>query len=279
MSLLGCDVSSFQGPPADWKTVTGKIAFGGVKITELQPGGVRYVNPDAAADWAFLKANGKGRSAYCFAHPSTSAAETVSFFAAELGPLGLDDNDAVALDHETTDGLSPAECSAWAADVLAGLHKTFDRIPLCYTFPNFAQTGYCDALGDYPLWISDPNHPAGHPAIPAPWHTWAIHQFATSGAIDRDVAEYRTLRAMAAALGKKEPVVTVKDWHCAGDRNLQQIGEANKAAASTILRITAENSLHREFAPDVASWLNDVFTGKTPATAPVPKGITLKGPA
>lgn len=278
MSLRGVDLANFQGPPADWKTVAGKISWAGVKVTELEPGGTRYVNPDAAPDWAFLKRQGKGRVAYLFGHPAVSAAESVSFFAAELGPLGLDDNDAVALDHETTDGLRPAECSAWAADVLAGLRKTFGRTPLCYTFPNFAQAGYCAGLGGYPLWISDPNHPAGHPAVPGPWHSYAIHQFATSGAIDRDLAAYTTLAAMAAALGKKkEPAV--KDWHCQGERSLHQIGEAVGAESSTILRITAENGPGKEFPPDVASWLNEVFAGQRPATEPVPKGITLKVPA
>ena len=84
MSLPGCDVSSFQGPPADWKTAAGKIRWAGVKITELEPGGTRYVNPDAAADWAFLKQQKMGRIAYLFGHPSVSAAESVAFFAAEL---------------------------------------------------------------------------------------------------------------------------------------------------------------------------------------------------
>jgi hypothetical protein len=276
MSLPGCDVSSFQGPPADWKTAAGKIRWGGVKITELEPGGTRYVNPDAAADWAWLKANGKGRIAYAFGHPSVSAAESVAFFAAELGPLGLDDADAVALDHETTDGLGPAQVSAWAREVLQGLHATFSRQPLIYTFPNFAETGNCAGLGGYPLWIADPNHPADHPAVPAPWDAWAIHQFATSGAIDRDTAAYRTLRAMSAALGKKEPAV--KDWHCTGQRNLLEIAEANHAEPSTILRLSAHHGPDGKFGPEVAAWLNDVFAGRRPATAPVPAGCVLKVP-
>src|SRR6202035_5778556 len=95
MSLPGVDISSFQGPPASWKTVAGKIRWGGVKITELQPGGVRYVNPDAAADWAFLGQQKMGRIAYLFGPPAVSAADSVAFFAAELASLGLDDADAV----------------------------------------------------------------------------------------------------------------------------------------------------------------------------------------
>lgn len=279
MSLPGVDISSFQGPPASWKTVAGRIRWGGVKISELEPGGTRYVNPDAAADWAFLGQQKMGRVAYLFGHPAVSAADSVAFFAAELGQLGLEDADAVALDHETSDGLGPAQVAAWGLEVLQGLHATFSRTPLCYTFPNFAQTGYCAGLGGYPLWISDPNHPAGHPTVPEPWHTWAIHQFATSGAIDRDLAAYATLHAMAAQLGKKEPAVKVKDWLCTGERSLHEIAEANKTEASTILRLTAVHDAGGRYGPEMASWLNEVFAGTRPATDPVRAGIILKIPA
>ncbi|HEY6481006.1 MAG TPA: GH25 family lysozyme [Streptosporangiaceae bacterium] len=202
--MLGVDVSSFQGPPASWAKNAGPIQWAAVKITELEPPAAvprRYVNPQAAADWAYLKQQGLVRVGYLFGHPSVSAAATVSFFAEQLDALGVEDGDAVALDHEVTDGLGAAAVSAWAVSVLDGLRATFGRTPLIYTFLNFANEGNCAGLGSYPLWMSDPSSPAGHPRVPAPWRTWALHQYATSGNIDRDVSSYATPAAMRAALG------------------------------------------------------------------------------
>jgi GH25 family lysozyme M1 (1,4-beta-N-acetylmuramidase) len=199
---IGVDVSHFQRRPRHWGPTAGKISWAAVKITELLPGGRRYVNPYAAPDWAWLHRHRKGRIAYLFGHPSVSPAHTVAFFIREVGRLGLLPHDAVALDLEVTDGRHPAAVSHWALTVLDDLHRRLDRPPLLYTFARFAREGNCARLGHYPLWISDPHHRPGHPAVPRPWHTWAIHQYRTTGPIDRDVANYDSLRAMFAALGK-----------------------------------------------------------------------------
>ena len=204
----GVDVSSFQGPPADWVKSAGTFSWAAVKVTEYEPDGTKYVNPQAAADWSWLLTNKKGRIAYLFGHPSVSAADTVSFFLSELDKLGLHDTDGVALDLEVNDGLGAAEVASWGADVQSELHSKLGRPPLLYTFLNFAKAGNCAHLGGYPLWIADPSSPAGKPQVPAPWTTWAIHQYDISGNIDRDVAKFATQEAMFAALGKtktKEP--------------------------------------------------------------------------
>lgn len=205
-TLRGVDVSSFQGTPGLWRSAAGNISWAAVKITELEPGGVRYVNPDAAADWTYLHQAGKGRIAYLFGHPSVDPAATADFFVSELTPLGLQDGDGISLDLEVSDGLGPAQVDAWAAAVLAGLKKRLGRPPVVYTFISFAQEGNCAHLGGYPLWIADPSRPAAQPRVPAPWKTWTIHQYSITSPIDRDVANYPTVAAMAAALGKrKEP--------------------------------------------------------------------------
>ena len=201
-TLKGVDVSSFQGPPGDWASAAGNISWAAVKISELEPDGTRYFNPDAQADWNWLAANKKGRVGYFFGHPSTSAADTVSFFISRLNALGLADHDAVALDLEVSDGRTAAEVAAWSRSVMSQVEKRLDRKPLLYTFLDFARAGNCTGLGGYPLWIADPSSPAGQPTVPAPWKTWAIHQYDITGAIDRDVAKYASLAAMQAALGK-----------------------------------------------------------------------------
>jgi lysozyme len=205
-TLPGVDVSSYQGTPGQWRGEAGNISWAAVKITELEPGGIRYVNPDAADDWNYLRQARKGRIAYLFGHPSVDAAASVSFFVSELTKLGLEDGDGISLDFEVTDGLGPAQVDAWAAQVLADLRQKLARLPVVYTFISFAQEGNCARLGGYPLWIADPSRSAGQPRVPAPWRTWAIHQYSITNPIDRDVANYPTLAAMAATLGKrKEP--------------------------------------------------------------------------
>jgi lysozyme len=251
--VLGVDVSSFQGAPASWAKNAGAIGWAAVKITELEPHAtapVRYINPEAAADWAYLKQEGLVRVAYLFGHPSVNAAATVAFFAEQLDALGVEDGDAVALDHEVTDGLGPAAVSAWAATVLDGLRATFGRTPLIYTFLSFATEGNCAGLGSYPLWMSDPSSPAGHPRVPAPWTTWALHQYATSGNIDRDVSSYATPAAMRAALGKAAPAPkTRKD----PEMILVQVDRGGVPAGTTwpgVFLMASDGTLHHVTGPD-----------------------------
>lgn len=204
--LPGVDVASYQGSPGQSAGEAGKISWAAVKFTELQPPAtapVPYVNPDAAADWAYLQKEKLGRMAYLFAHPSVSVAATVDLFASEVNKLGLADEDAIALDLEVTDGLGPTGVDAWSAELMAALEKKYQRKPVLYTYISFAEAGNCAHLAEYPLWISNPSQPAGKPQVPAPWKTWAIHQYSTtSGQIDRDVANYPSVAAMTAALGK-----------------------------------------------------------------------------
>ena len=202
-TVQGVDVSSFRGAPGGWSNVTGNIVWAAVKVSELEPDGAGYVNPDAAADWDWLRVRSKGRIALLFGHPSVSAAATVDLFLGELSKIGLDDTDAVALNLEVSDGLPAAAVASWAADVQSELHARTGRTPLLYTFLEFAREGNCAHLGGYPLWIADSNSPAGHPVVPDPWQTWAIHHYDISGPIDRDVANFASQAAMFGALGKQ----------------------------------------------------------------------------
>jgi hypothetical protein len=203
-------VSGYQGTPAQWVPNAGNFSWAAVKTTELGPKGSKdpkYVNPDRAADWEWLAANNKGRIAYLFGHPSESVTATVEYFVSDLDALKLADHDGIALDLEVNDGLSAKAVAAWGVAVMAELKRKLDRTPLLYTFIDFATAGNCAGLGGYPLWLADPSSPAGHPQVPAPWKTWAIHQYDISGTIDRDVANYPGLPQMFAALGSrpKEP--------------------------------------------------------------------------
>ncbi len=199
--IQGVDVSSYQGPPSSWVGAAGDIQWVAVKLTEFGPGSIRYVNPDAPADWAYVAEKKLGRIGYMFAHPSASPAESVAFFVSEIKALGLRDSDGVMLDLEVTDGLGPGQVNAWAAEVMADLHRSLNRMPILYTFISFAEAGNTASLGKYPLWIADPSSPQGKPFVPPPWTTWTIHQYSISGPIDRDVAKFATVAAMEEAFG------------------------------------------------------------------------------
>jgi lysozyme len=204
--LPGVDVSGYQGEPGSWRSAAGPVKWVAVKLTELEPGDVRYVNPDAAGDWAYVASQKKlGRIGYLFAHPSVSPQDTVEFFISELKALGLADTDGIMLDFETTDGLPPEQVSAWGVDVMARLHRDLNRTPILYTYLSFAESGNTAGLGHYPLWISDPSSPPGQPMVPSPWTHWAIHQYSTSGVIDRDLANFATVKAMQQAFGATPP--------------------------------------------------------------------------
>lgn len=202
--LPGADVSVWQGPPVDWREQAGRISWAAVKFTEVQwENGqlVASLNPDAAADWQYLKDSGKGRIAYLYGHPDTPAAATAQMFAAAVTDHGLDDGDGIALDLEITGGKTAAEVATWSDDVAALLQRDLGRLPLIYTFIAFALAGNCSGLGRYPLWIADPSSPAGHPRVPPPWATWTVHQFSWTP-LDRDVARFQNVAAMQSALGK-----------------------------------------------------------------------------
>jgi lysozyme len=197
--LRGVDVSSWQGPPGQWHDYAGAIAFAGVKITELSAAGP-YVNPDAAADWEWLRQGGRSRIGYLYGHPGVSAEASAALFLTEITRLGVTGSDMIALDIEETDGQDPAAVAAWCGQVLAILERDLGRLPLVYTYPDFAAN--CAGLGRYPLWISAPSDPPGRPAVPRPWKTWSIHQFDTAAPIDQNIAAYTHPRQMTAILGK-----------------------------------------------------------------------------
>jgi GH25 family lysozyme M1 (1,4-beta-N-acetylmuramidase) len=271
--LPGCDVSNWNGSPADWRTDAGRISWAGVKVIEVawQDGKLMALaSPDAAADWAFLRNNGMGRVGYLFAHPDTPAAATAQMFAAQITGLGLEDGDGIAIDLEVTGGKPAAEVAAWAGQVAQLLESGLHRVPLLYTFLSFAEDGNCAGLARLPLWIADPSSPRGHPRVPGPWKTWALSQYVITGPLDRDVAAFADLAAMRAAIGKKAPA---GEYVTTGRESLVEAGkEHGGVGASYILRLTLEAD--GRFSPDLAAYLD---AGRL--LAPMPAKITLRVPA
>ena len=173
-TLSGCDISAFQSSiPVGQQFVI-------LKATE----GTTYIDSHFAGWWSELA--GKLRGAYHFARPSNDPATEATHFLAEIEGR-LKPGDLVVLDFETADGMSPAHCAAWAKTWLQHVHAGTGRVPIVYTFLNFAEEGYCAGLGGFPLWVADPSSSRGKPRVPAPWTSWVLHQYSTAGGIDRDV--------------------------------------------------------------------------------------------
>jgi len=255
MSRPGIDLASFQGLPGNWRTHAGEYDWAAVKITEHKPDGETYLNPDAAADWAFLKQQGKGRIAYTFGHPGSSPDVTTAAFLAELERLGLHDDDGVALDLEVSDGRSPASVDAWGLRVQTTLHKALDRLPVTYSFLSFIEAGNCRSLGWTPLWIADPSSPMGRPRVPSPWKAHAIHQYAITGSIDRDLANYRTGAEMTDALGK--PAAHHKDTEVIeanGSDSWADIARKHGIASAFLIRLNCRDG--KPFTPGVREYIN-----------------------
>jgi lysozyme len=190
----GVDVSNHQ-PSFDWAAAQGRISFAFIKATE----GTTFADPDFATNWRQARAIGVVRGAYHFGHPGNPAAAEVSAFLSAVRARGLRPGDLLALDLEVTDNRSPAQVATYAQDWCAGVRKATGHTPIVYTFLSFAQQGNCAGLGGYPLWIAEPSAPAGQPAVPRPWTTWAFHQYGTT-TIGNNVVDADVFHGDAAAL-------------------------------------------------------------------------------
>ena len=108
--LQGVDVASFQASPGSWARPVGDIVWAAVKLTELEPNGTKYVNPDAKADMDWLNRTTRPASGTC---------------------LALLDTDAVALDLETTDGLPAQQVAAATPGSSRSWPLALDLVVLC----------------------------------------------------------------------------------------------------------------------------------------------------
>lgn len=177
------DVSNFQGkfPWAQVKAGYPALAGGIYKMTE----GLGFTDADAQWNHDQIKNLGMHHGAYHFGHPGSSAAQQAQFFVAQHQKIGMTGTDMLWLDHEVTDGQSPAAVSAWASAFMNELHTLCPHNPMgVYTFVNFIQTGNCHGLGKWPLWLAFPASAA--PVPPPPWSRWTFWQWGTRRGIDAD---------------------------------------------------------------------------------------------
>jgi lysozyme len=201
--LHGIDVSNLQGN-VDWSTHK-SLAFAFAKATE----GIGFRDALFPHNWQGMKSNGIVRGAYDFAHPANDPVAEADYFISYVRSQGLGAGDMLALDLEVTDGLRPAAVASYATRWCQRVSTHTNIKPIVYTFLSFAQAGNCDGLGGYPLWIAEPSALPGQPAVPAPWHTWAFHQYANTP-VDQDVLNGTAAELAALGMpagGSKEETV------------------------------------------------------------------------
>jgi GH25 family lysozyme M1 (1,4-beta-N-acetylmuramidase) len=176
-AVQGIDVASYQGYP-NWTSVknSGK-AFAFTKATE----GTTYTNPYFATNWARMKSAGLIRGAYHYGHPSVSATAQADYFCNVVRPTHGDLQ--MALDIETTDGLSPSAVRSWIVAFINRIVYRTGRPGIIYTGFYF----WRDSAGNgsnlnCPLWLAAyVSNPA--PYVPAAWSTWSFWQYTSSGSV------------------------------------------------------------------------------------------------
>lgn len=199
--ISGADISNVNGA-VDLAQLRRdyRLDFAILKATE----GTGFRDPLFPAAWAAVRELGLARGCYHFAHPAQDAREQADAFTSYVRSNGLLDGDMLALDLEETDGLQPYQVDAWAAEFCRAVAAETGHVVTVYTFLSFAEAGCCASLGRQPLWMADPDSTPGCPRVPAPWKTWAVHQYSSQG-IDLDVASYPDAAAMTLALGRIRP--------------------------------------------------------------------------
>jgi lysozyme len=185
----GIDVSDNNGE-FDWHSWNGHIDFAMIKATEGPVDGYPYgiIDTQFERNWYAAKAIGLHRFAYHFFHPEHDPSQQAHWFVDAVKAQGLDFNDNLVIDFEQpsgTVGVNQIVHDAFAAYVFV---KEVQRLApqrrvLVYTYPYFAEQGYCALLGDYDLWIADWG--VSSPSIPVPFKSWRFWQYVGTG-VDLD---------------------------------------------------------------------------------------------
>lgn len=185
--IKGLDVSSYQPVAFD---VTGSD-FVFIKATQ----GQSYVSPNLAGQTVHARSAGLVTGFYHFQSKGSPAAQAKYF----VDHLNLLPGDVLACDWETDPVTktypTTAEKDAFIREVqrLAPGHKV-----LLYCNTSFWKSIDTSSFSGDGLWIADPNHPAGAPAIAAPWR---IQQYGITGGMDRNIANFDSKAAMRSWAG------------------------------------------------------------------------------
>lgn len=275
--LHGVDVSHWNGAyPWDQGE-----AFGFAKATE----GTFYRDDQFKHNWDTMWVKKILRGAYHFGHPGTSPVAQADYFVSFVKAHGLTANDVLALDLEVSDGLPAAAVAAWAVAFVKRVESQTGKNVWLYANGDYIANGFCAGLLACPLWVANPSGTPGNVTVDIhPWPVWAVqqHAFGTGGKPDLDVlnGDAQVWEQLANLVQPVKYKTVTSKWVCQGQDSLTQLcaskfnGTSAAIGASTVLRLTLDNSPDKLFANDLAAYI----TAGDLATKPVPKGVTLYYP-
>jgi hypothetical protein len=190
MTVKGIDVASYQSTTY----ATSGYGFVMIKATE----GTTYTNPKHDDQVSHGRAAGLLIGHYHFIRPGSVSAQANYFLAHAKAKPG----DMLILDWEDT-AVSCANKDSFLAYLDA---KVATSRNLLYCNKDFWKNRDTTSRCGDGLWIADPDSAPGHPAVQA---AWTIHQYAISGGLDQNVANFSTKSAMATWATFSEPAPPV----------------------------------------------------------------------
>jgi len=258
--LKGVDVSNNNG----LISLKGlNVDFAIAKASE----GTGFVDGDFSTFWSMMKEDKMLRGAYHFLDTSDPIAQA-HVFVNKVKLHGLEADDILCADVEH-EGLTSSLVRKFVNEVA----RLTEKNVFIYCNYDFLHRGIVGGLYDRPFWIANPGGPEGNPPDVHPFRIWTIQQYDWKG-VDKDIFNgTREVWKLLANLHQKPKLMMYKSL---GHLSLRQIADELDTAPSTILRLTCEHSNKaHEFSAHQAAYINNVFSGKLPWDAPVPKGIVL----
>lgn len=275
--LLGLDASNVNSDAAYAAALPG-AAFMIHKATE----GITFVDKKYGPRIAGARGAGKLIGAYHFGHPGSSMVAQANVFLAAAKPqIG----DLLVHDLEATDTLADPHVrlgvefdrhvhrAQFAAEHVTGAQWANIAVGACvfadtvraavgidnvfYSFPAFITPMLAAAnattrarLLSMPLWIADPNHPAGHPVLPGGFTSWLLHQYGERDALDADLLNGAQSDWYAHAVGGVPPApgptptptgdeITMYLGRNTGGVDQWQIGDNNRVHVPTVADLQA----------------------------------------
>lgn len=227
--MNGIDVSSNDGT-VDWYALhqAGSVDFAWVKATE----GFTYDDPTFRPNINGANRVGIAVGAYHFARPHSNTAQAeADHFLSIIGDTPLL---AACLDFE--DDKFTGGGADWALNWLQRVESRRGITPHLYTYTSYwrAHGSPDPAFLCYPLWIAA--YQGYAPTLPAPWATWDIWQFTSSGrvaGINTNVDLNRAATFGEEQVQTKEVTVTAdhKSGHGFADTGIPK----SKVVAATVI--------------------------------------------
>lgn len=194
--INGRDWASYQGPTPD----TTGLDFAFIKVTQ----GLTYTNPDWQRQVDHAKAAGLVVGLYHYPDMRNGATTEAQHFIDTCGVRGLDA--MLCLDWEGYDAdnrqVTHGDQARYKDAFLAVLQalRPGNRSVLYANLDYWTRVDTTGRYGDA-LWIATSGKPAGAPGIATPW---LFHQYAVTGGVDQDVANFPTRAALQAWANKTE---------------------------------------------------------------------------